>query len=312
MKKWRSQALIAGLILFVQSVLAQNVKLANIAFGMSETEVKTALASNAPFYVNQASDYSEMHYLVAETKAESYAFTMISNKVVGFSVMHILPPGQLPFLPPGQQPTVSVLRALITKQTWPPAEINKGDTWWFSDTTGAHLSDASLWRPESGEAWLPLGPVPGPNPGKPPAKSTEGLMKPSSSPYPSNCGQYSSQSDAGRERRLRSHLRSAPGARHQGNERLSCKASTAVGSSSGKSNESCRVRIEMTDVIVVIGAGSIGQAIVRRVSAGKHVLLADIRQENADAAAKNSLRCRFQCQHGYGRCFLARLCSCSC
>jgi NAD(P)-dependent dehydrogenase (short-subunit alcohol dehydrogenase family) len=39
-------------------------------------------------------------------------------------------------------------------------------------------------------------------------------------------------------------------------------------------------------VIVVIGAGSIGQAIARRVSAGKHVLLADLRQENADAAAK--------------------------
>lgn len=42
----------------------------------------------------------------------------------------------------------------------------------------------------------------------------------------------------------------------------------------------------MTNVIVVIGAGSIGQAIVRRVSAGKLVLLADIRQENADVAAK--------------------------
>jgi NAD(P)-dependent dehydrogenase (short-subunit alcohol dehydrogenase family) len=42
----------------------------------------------------------------------------------------------------------------------------------------------------------------------------------------------------------------------------------------------------MTNVIVVIGAGSIGQAIVRRVAAGKHVLLADIRQENAEAAAK--------------------------
>ncbi len=42
----------------------------------------------------------------------------------------------------------------------------------------------------------------------------------------------------------------------------------------------------MADVIVVIGAGSIGQAIVRRVAAGKHVLLADIRQDNADAAAK--------------------------
>ena len=42
----------------------------------------------------------------------------------------------------------------------------------------------------------------------------------------------------------------------------------------------------MDNVIVVIGAGSIGQAIARRVSAGKHVLLADLRQENADAAAK--------------------------
>ena len=43
---------------------------------------------------------------------------------------------------------------------------------------------------------------------------------------------------------------------------------------------------EMTNVIVVIGAGSIGQAIARRVSAGKHVLLADLRQQNAHVAAK--------------------------
>lgn len=42
----------------------------------------------------------------------------------------------------------------------------------------------------------------------------------------------------------------------------------------------------MKNVIVVIGAGSIGQAIARRVSAGKHVILADLRQDNADAAAK--------------------------
>jgi len=42
----------------------------------------------------------------------------------------------------------------------------------------------------------------------------------------------------------------------------------------------------MKSVIVVIGPGSIGQAIARRVSAGKHVLLADLRIENADAAAK--------------------------
>jgi NAD(P)-dependent dehydrogenase (short-subunit alcohol dehydrogenase family) len=44
--------------------------------------------------------------------------------------------------------------------------------------------------------------------------------------------------------------------------------------------------MSMTNVIVVIGAGSIGQAIARRISAGKHVLLADLKQENADAAAK--------------------------
>ena len=42
----------------------------------------------------------------------------------------------------------------------------------------------------------------------------------------------------------------------------------------------------MTNVIVVIGAGSIGQAIARRVSAGKHVLLADLREDNLVAAAK--------------------------
>jgi len=42
----------------------------------------------------------------------------------------------------------------------------------------------------------------------------------------------------------------------------------------------------MTDVIVVLGPGQIGQAIARRVGVGKRVLLADLRQENADAAAE--------------------------
>jgi len=42
---------------------------------------------------------------------------------------------------------------------------------------------------------------------------------------------------------------------------------------------------EMPNVIVVIGAGSIGLAIARRISAGKHVVLADLRIETADAAA---------------------------
>jgi NAD(P)-dependent dehydrogenase (short-subunit alcohol dehydrogenase family) len=42
----------------------------------------------------------------------------------------------------------------------------------------------------------------------------------------------------------------------------------------------------MSQVIVVVGAGSIGQAIVRRVGAGKTVLLADLRADNAETAAE--------------------------
>jgi NAD(P)-dependent dehydrogenase (short-subunit alcohol dehydrogenase family) len=41
----------------------------------------------------------------------------------------------------------------------------------------------------------------------------------------------------------------------------------------------------MQSVTVLIGSGSIGVAIARRVSSGKHILLADLRQENADAAS---------------------------
>jgi len=40
------------------------------------------------------------------------------------------------------------------------------------------------------------------------------------------------------------------------------------------------------DVIAVIGAGAIGQAIARRVSAGKKVVLADLKRESAEAVAK--------------------------
>jgi NAD(P)-dependent dehydrogenase (short-subunit alcohol dehydrogenase family) len=42
----------------------------------------------------------------------------------------------------------------------------------------------------------------------------------------------------------------------------------------------------MSEVVVVLGPGQIGQAIARRVGIGKHVLLADLRQENANAAAE--------------------------
>ncbi len=188
MKKSYLQLLAAGLILLTQAALSQNVRLAKIALGMNETEVKTALASSAPFYINQPSDSADLYYLVAEAETESYAFMLIDGRVAAFSVMHILPPGQLPFLAPGQQPTVSILRNLLTKQTWAPAEINKGDTLWFSDASGAPLANALQCHPESGEAWLSFGPIQGAKPGESAAKPTTGLMKPSLTSYPSNCG----------------------------------------------------------------------------------------------------------------------------
>jgi 3-hydroxyacyl-CoA dehydrogenase len=40
----------------------------------------------------------------------------------------------------------------------------------------------------------------------------------------------------------------------------------------------------MQTVVVVIGAGQIGQAIARRVAVGKHVVLADRSEANANAA----------------------------
>lgn len=42
----------------------------------------------------------------------------------------------------------------------------------------------------------------------------------------------------------------------------------------------------MKEVIVVIGPGSIGLAIARRVGTGRHVVLADLRQQHAETAAK--------------------------
>jgi len=49
----------------------------------------------------------------------------------------------------------------------------------------------------------------------------------------------------------------------------------------------------MSEVVIVIGAGSIGQAIARRVSAGKLVVLADLHEENAHAAAEVMLDAGF-------------------
>src|SRR5258708_13426766 len=50
----------------------------------------------------------------------------------------------------------------------------------------------------------------------------------------------------------------------------------------------------MENVVVVIGAGQIGQAIARRVAVGKHVVLADRSEANANAAAEVMVNAGYQ------------------
>ena len=51
----------------------------------------------------------------------------------------------------------------------------------------------------------------------------------------------------------------------------------------------------MKEISVLVGAGSIGQAIIRRVSAGKHIVLADYSEENAKRTAKTLENAGFEC-----------------
>lgn len=50
-----------------------------------------------------------------------------------------------------------------------------------------------------------------------------------------------------------------------------------------------------TDVVVLIGAGVIGQAIVRRIAAGKTVIVGDLRKEAVDAAVRNLEDTGYRC-----------------
>lgn len=50
----------------------------------------------------------------------------------------------------------------------------------------------------------------------------------------------------------------------------------------------------MEEVLVIIGPGSMGTAVARRVGAGKHILVADLREENALAAEQVLLDAGFQ------------------
>lgn len=49
------------------------------------------------------------------------------------------------------------------------------------------------------------------------------------------------------------------------------------------------------DTVVLFGAGSIGQAIVRRVSVGRHIVLADYSLENAETCAKTLENAGYEC-----------------
>ena len=51
----------------------------------------------------------------------------------------------------------------------------------------------------------------------------------------------------------------------------------------------------MKQVVILLGAGSIGQAIARRVSVGKHLVLADYKQENAKVAAQTLEDAGYEC-----------------
>ena len=98
---------LASLLLLSAPSFAQKVKLAKVALGMSETEVKAALGSSSPHYIDQPSANPELHLLIAETADESFGFTFINDHVAAFSLMHVLSAGQQPFLKPGQEPTTA-------------------------------------------------------------------------------------------------------------------------------------------------------------------------------------------------------------
>ena len=69
--------------------------------------------------------------------------------------------------------------------------------------------------------------------------------------------------------------------------------------------------VAMANVVVVIGAGSIGQAIVRRVSSGKVVLVADIRRKRRGRGT-NAGRRRFHRDNRDCRCVFAGVSTCAC
>ena len=61
------------------------------------------------------------------------------------------------------------------------------------------------------------------------------------------------------------------------------------------------------ELVVLIGAGSIGQAIARRIGVGKTILLADLNEKAAATAAETLQGAGFTTTHGDGRRRLPRI-----
>ncbi len=179
MKKTQMKFLAACIALISFPGFSQNVKLAKVALGMTEAEVRGALAPAGMTYVQQASSYPELRYLIAAKDEESYAFSLLDGRVAAYSVLHILPTVN--------PPTVKAVRNSITKQTWAPVRASGRDTYWLSDADGAPVADEARCSPAPAGGWVAYD-ASGLSSTVSAYRSIGGVMKPSVMQYPAGCG----------------------------------------------------------------------------------------------------------------------------
>ena len=170
--------LIAGCMLLGLSASAQQVKLAKVALGMNEAEVKEALAPSGQTFLELDSSSPQLRYLVAAKADESYAFTLVDGKVAAYSIVHMLPEDK--------QPTVKAIRDSITRQTWAPVRAAGTETFWVSHADGTPGSDCAQCSPAPAGSWMALEAGAASKLASYPSAS--GLLRPALVPYPSGCG----------------------------------------------------------------------------------------------------------------------------
>lgn len=157
---------------------SQQVKLAKVALGMTEAEVKEALAAGGQVFSEQASAFPRLRYVTAVKPDESYAFTLVDGKVAAYSVVHILSEGK--------QPPVKTVRDSITRQTWTPAYASGTETLWVSNVDGTPSSDLKQCSPAPAGGWTALDAQTANKLSNYP--SAAGLLNPAFATYPSTCG----------------------------------------------------------------------------------------------------------------------------